>query len=467
VRTIGLLFALLLLAFGLFELMTFSLPYLAFNWEDSLIYLAIAAIVYGLLWLVGHSLNGRFDQQVRAFTEGKADSFSPNGGLLRTFGFLLLTLLPYLVYLFLFALYAAAAFGLVGLAGLAQVRRVPIVLVIGLSIIVLGTGFGVLSGFYYLIRPPRRRTTGISLSQAEHPDLWNFARETAELANAEPVAEIIVTPEPGIGVYLEGSVLGAIAGGGRRTLEIGSPSLHGLSIGELGAILAHEYGHFSHRDTQWAPFNYAMGSALLGALRATPGPATIDGNGLLKLVVSLNPAHWILRAYTYLFFRTTGGFSRVREVLADVLAATLYGGQRFADALTKVATNDALFAAAVMGQIVPGLLREGRVISDYSKCLADVYVGGNEEAISRLRESVLSSQAASAYDSHPPVRSRLDYTARFDGTQPDDSRPASELFENWDSLNSRLADMLNERLVAMGAGRVAPAPAVPTESARQ
>ena len=38
-------------------------------------------------------------------------------------------------------------------------------------------------------------------------------------------------------------------------------------------------------------------------------------------MVWLNPAYWILKVYVDLFFRTTGGFQRVREVMADALAA--------------------------------------------------------------------------------------------------------------------------------------------------
>jgi Zn-dependent protease with chaperone function len=38
-------------------------------------------------------------------------------------------------------------------------------------------------------------------------------------------------------------------GGGKRNLLLGIGAISGLSQGQFAAILAHEYGHFSNRDT--------------------------------------------------------------------------------------------------------------------------------------------------------------------------------------------------------------------------
>jgi Zn-dependent protease with chaperone function len=52
----------------------------------------------------------------------------------------------------------------------------------------------------------------------------------------------------------------------RRVLLLGLATLHGLTITELKAILAHEYAHFSHRDTHYARFIHQVTLSIVQAL---------------------------------------------------------------------------------------------------------------------------------------------------------------------------------------------------------
>jgi Zn-dependent protease with chaperone function len=75
---------------------------------------------------------------------------------------------------------------------------------------------------------------------------------------------------------------------GQRYLILGMGALAGLTEGELGAILAHEYGHFNHRDTVGGNFVNPVQRSLHSIARnlASAGLATW-----------YNPAWWFVNIY--------------------------------------------------------------------------------------------------------------------------------------------------------------------------
>ena len=66
-------------------------------------------------------------------------------------------------------------------------------------------------------------------------------------------------------------------------------TLHYLSVAELQSILAHEYAHFSHRDTFYHRFIYQVSLSIQEALA---GMAQSGGN-----TIYVNPFFWFLYVY--------------------------------------------------------------------------------------------------------------------------------------------------------------------------
>ncbi|RMG77183.1 MAG: hypothetical protein D6707_11435, partial [Bacteroidetes bacterium] len=421
-----------------------------FSWEDLLIFAIVGFIIYFLVRWIGGSLNKKFDNSVQKFLEGKKESLFSDKGLLRTFGFLLITLLPFLFYLLALALFAAIDFGLYGLWAISYLPRVPVALLIGLTVVVFGTGLAILIGFYYLFFPPKRKTLGITITKNEQKKLWYLTRKIAKEIQAKPIDKIVITPDSGIGVYLEGNLFSTIFGGGKRVLEISLSSLYNLTIGEFKAILAHEYGHFSNKDTQWNSYTYSMGNSLITTLRSMPGPSQgeKEEGSWIRFMMTLNPAYWLLLLYMMLYFKITNAFSRIREVMADIMAMRLYGGRAFRNGLLKVATNDLVFSEIIQSKWVPKLLKEGKTISNFSKFMEIVYKDLEKKDIDELQNHILSSkQIHSIYDSHPALKMRIDYAKKFDDVPEKDNKPVEELFDNWDEINKKVADLYNLRLM--------------------
>lgn len=149
--------------------------------------------------------------------------------------------------------------------------------------------------------------------------------------------------------------------------------------------------------------------------------------------MSINPAYWILYVFTGLYFTITSGFSRIREVMADVMAIDPYGGEAFRDGLLKVATNDQVFSQIVHGRHVPALLQEGKTITNFSKLVESMYEQLDPSDVDELRADLLSqSESSSPYDSHPPLQVRVDYAGKFLRGAERDDRPVSVLFDDWD-----------------------------------
>src|ERR1700741_248651 len=230
-KTLALLFALLLLAlFGYGIVGNFLSG--AFSYVDLLIFLGAALVVYSIVRIVGGSLDKKFNKSVANFLSGKSEKLFDNRALLRTFGLLLIVLLPFLLYLLALALFAAIDFGLYCHLDVSNLPRVPVGVLIGLAIVVLGTGIAVIVGFYRLFFPPKKKALGITIDKDEQKRLWNLTGQIAKEIKAEPIHKIIITPDPGIGVYLDGGLLSTMFGGGKRVLEIGLPSLHDLKMAE-------------------------------------------------------------------------------------------------------------------------------------------------------------------------------------------------------------------------------------------
>lgn len=168
---------------------------------------------------------------------------------------------------------------------------------------------------------------GRSLSPEEAPGVWKLTREVAENLGTRPIDEIRVTPGTEMAVYERGSYRERRKDLGRRILVMGLGLLPEFGQNPFRAVLAHEYGHLSHRDTaggdvalrvnqDMIKFAYAMAHA---------GQA-----------VWWNIAFQFLRLYHFLFRRISHGATRLQEVLADRIAARIYGAQSFEEGLRHV-----------------------------------------------------------------------------------------------------------------------------------
>lgn len=401
--------------------------------------------------LVGIILNGKFKKILKTFIDGEKEVLSFSKGSTRTFWVLLITLLPFLLYLFVFSLFAVIEFVIYGYTAITSLPRIPIAALIGLAIVGIWTVIGILIWIYYLFFSSRKEPLWIVLKWNEEKKLWNLVNEVSKEIQAKPIDKIIITPNPNMGVYLEWRFIRTMFWGGKRILQIWLPSLHNLTIDELKAILAHEYWHFSNKDTQWLSFTYVMGNSLISAKNSMPWPSQHKDWewSLVTLIMALNPAYWILSLYVRLYFFITNWFSRIGEVKSDVSAMQLYGGKAFRDWLLKISMNDLIFSEVIEKTILPDILEKWKIISNFSLFMDFSYKKTDKETISSFENLIMDTKNISdTYDSHPSTNIRVEYSKRFDKKLSQDKTLAKELFSKRDKINEKVAELYNQRLIS-------------------
>jgi hypothetical protein len=187
---------------------------------------------------------------------------------------------------------------------------------------------------------------GRSLDSAEAAGLWNVAREVATAVGTRPVDEIRVTPGTEMAVYEQGTRRERREDRARRVLLLGVGLIEGFRKAPLCAVLAHEYGHFAHRDTAGGELALRVNIDMLKFAQVL-----IES----RQAVLWNFAWHFLRAYAFLFRRISHGATRLQEVLADRVAASRYGAANFEEGLRHVVRRNAEFTATVNDEVQQAL----------------------------------------------------------------------------------------------------------------
>jgi Zn-dependent protease with chaperone function len=99
-------------------------------------------------------------------------------------------------------------------------------------------------------RPDPFTAPGPELERANHPRLFAENDRIAGLAGQAGPSVVYLLPDVNAFVTQRGGFLGL---GSRRVLGLGLPLLQILSVSELRAVLAHEFGHYHAGDTRLGP----------------------------------------------------------------------------------------------------------------------------------------------------------------------------------------------------------------------
>ncbi len=177
----------------------------------------------------------------------------------------------------------------------------------------------------------RDEDPGRALSESDAPGLWALAREVASEVGTRPVDVIYLTPGCDMAVFERGRAVDKARDRAKRSLILGLGVVDGFGLDAFRAVLAHEYGHFLHRDT-------AGGDV---ALRVN---ATM-GRFAMSMFQQGNAQWWnvgwqFVRFYHWFYRRITHGASRLQEINADRVAALAYGKRAFEAGLRHVIRRD-------------------------------------------------------------------------------------------------------------------------------
>lgn len=307
--------------------------------------------------------------------------------------------------------------------------------------LLLIVGFVALATVFYMVKSLFVRTKtedpGRALSEAEAPELWALTRAVAEAINTRPVNEIRITHGTELAVYERGGIREKMRDKAERVLIVGAATLNGFSQNAFRAVLAHEYGHFSNRDTAGGDIALRVNLDIvrLAEAMAMSGTATF-----------YNIAFQFLRFYHFLFRRITHGASRLQEILADRVAVHQYGADAFREGLTHVIRRDIEFHHVAEREINAAL--------SSNRALQNLYemTEQNEEIKKDLEQQYHENIArpTTEDDTHPSPQDRFKWANQITSRE---TAPIAgmvwDLFKNREALTLEMNSLLEKRLKAM------------------
>ncbi|HEU4394412.1 MAG TPA: M48 family metallopeptidase [Planctomycetota bacterium] len=262
---------------------------------------------------------------------------------------------------------------------------------------------------------------GPRLTRERQPRLFALLESVARAAGQEMPAEVYLAPDVNAGVTERGGLLGF---GGRRVMILGLPLMAALRVEEFRGVLAHEFGHFHGGETRIGPWIYRTHEAIARTVRTLT-----EAGSLLR---------FLFIGYAKAFNRITQAVSRRQELLADRLAAAVAGAPAMASGLRRTAAAVSAFQPYFGTEVVPALS------SGFRPPLAEGFgrfLGARpiEQSLDRFVDDLVKEERADPYDSHPPLRVRLESLGNPDPPDAASAGPvAATLLQELDVLEDAL-----------------------------
>ena len=208
----------------------------------------------------------------------------------------------------------------------------------------------------------RHAIDDIEVTASEQPRLFAFINRLADEAGAPRAHRVFLSPRVNAAVFYDLSVLNLLFPS-RKNLEIGLGLVNAVSLGELKAVLAHEFGHFGQRSMAVGRWVYiaqqiaghiiakrdALDSFLRGLSRVDLRIAWVGW--LLSLIV------WSIRSLMETVFRVVvlaqRALSREMELQADLVAVSLTGSQPAPDDQQMTCSRDGPSRIDPASRLVP------------------------------------------------------------------------------------------------------------------
>ncbi|HEX6190405.1 MAG TPA: tetratricopeptide repeat protein [Pyrinomonadaceae bacterium] len=395
-------------------------------------YSMYGASVVGV-WLVGLGALFVFGKLMSKRTLRSIEEADPNAGtsnadlglrkwyrrLISIAGIYYYLSIPFVIFLVLGAAAAATYFSFV-------LGHIPIKWLLLLDIGAVITSYKMIRSLFLKIE---QEDPGRPLKVDEAPGLWELARSVAETVKTRPVDEIRITPGTELAVYERGSWREKSSDRAHRILILGAGVLNDFKLNSFRAVLAHEYGHFSHRDTAGGEIALRVNSDMLKFAHAM----ILSGQN-----VWWNLAFHFLRIYDFIFRRLSHGATRLQEVLADRVAATKYGAAAFEEGLRHVIRRGAEFDVSANKEIASAA---GRALQN----LYELPITAREEVESMARDSL--TRVTSEDDTHPSPLDRFRYVERITSqTEAQISGEVWDLFKDRAGLTAEMTSKVQQEL---------------------
>ena len=414
----------LFLSFGLI-LSLFDLPKAMTNWIVFLYYMVKVSMFMiggGLAIIIWSKLKDKFyPKKVKVNTEIGKKMVKPKTSLILIILSLLSVPLTYIVML-------CSAFITLGFSSLVlylvmKLPRIPVAVIIaGFLAPLIGIWAGIRALWTMFFPSPQFEPATI-LDISKFPVLKKTIDNVCQKVKTRRPSVVILHSEPTFFV-LQGKLNtfdGVVKG---RILAIGLPILRELKYSELSSVLAHEFAHFSGRDTAYSTIVSPVYRGIIASMNEISEGGKGDNNTTNLMGFLLLPSQIFLGLFLQYFATIEKILSRSRELRADWIAAQLFGANNFSSALTKVTMIGQHFNENYENL---ALNSEKDLFDKHSQLLQQ-----NSSKLEEYRAKAYSLQEDD-FDSHPSFSTRL-------MSLPDNVAGESDLSEEAQNINLELLD---------------------------
>ncbi len=310
----------------------------------------------------------------------------------------------------------------------------------------------------------------IEITEQDEPLLYAFVHRIADEAGAPRPHRVFLSSRVNAAVFYDLSFRNLIIPS-KKNLEIGLGLVETVSLDELKAVMAHEFGHFAQRTMAVGRWVY-VAQQIAGHVVATRGKfdGFLEGMSRIDLRVAwiawiMRLVVWAIRAVLETAFRlivlAERALSREMERQADLVAVSLSGSDSLVHALHRLgAADDAWNRAAQFSQ---GQLGKWRKVEDFfaiqtrilerMRDILDDPEHGTTPSVpdgDRAGHRVFTQDLAAPpqmWSTHPPNHEReANAKARYFPSSFD-SRSPWALFKDPDALRRRMTAKLLDRAI--------------------
>ena len=302
----------------------------------------------------------------------------------------------------------------------------------------------------------------IEITRQDQPQLFDFIDRLADEARAPRAHKVYLSARVNAAVFYDLSLLNLIIPS-KKNLEIGLGLVNVVTLGELKAVLAHEFGHFAQRSMavgRWVYISQQIAGHIVARRDALD--KLLQQLSRLDLRIAwvgwmLSIIVWSIRSMMDVLFRgvllAQRALSRQMEFQADLVAVSLTGSDALIHALHKLnAADDAWDKALAFANTEAGAKRgitdlfavQTRIIERMREILNQPLYGQVPPLPATARDRIACSRRSSRSRRACGARIRPAPTARttpnnVTSPAPVDERSAWEVFRNPQALKEQMS----------------------------
>lgn len=272
---------------------------------------------------------------------------------------------------------------------------------------------------------------GVEVSQEQEPRLYEFLHNLADEVGAPKPHRVFITPQVNAAVFYDLSIMNFIFPS-RKNLIIGLGLVNVLNLGELKAVLAHEFGHFAQGSMKVGRWVY-VAQQIISHMVATRSWLDTLVKKLSRIDIRFAWIGWTLALIIWsirsimdtlfdLVILAERALGREMEFNADLVAVSVTGSDALIHALYKLNAADDAWQTSLNiatkqannGYVLEDLFAAQRAtIEELGRILDDVDYGQVPELPMSNREqhrvfSERSARPPEMWSTHPDNRDRED-----------------------------------------------------------